>query len=680
MRWSVRNAWFERLVAAKEISCLWWNRPALARRNRVGSEMALATVGVELVSKAKARVLNPHYGTTEAVPFHRVLQVFFLHLSLAAVLLLTLPVAAQLQVGDNVSLNLNGIVSVGYTDINGSDIASSHSLSLGGNGTLSGYYYDPNFVNFSLAPYYNQSSQNSESRSIFDSSGFEFDSGIFGGSHFPGSVSFSKSWDSQGNFGIPGVPDYTTRGNGQGFSIGWGAFVQGLPSLSVNFNTGSSAYSVLGADQNGSNDYKNFNVRSNYTIAGFNLNAGYNIGNSNSEIPLIFENDTLESVTSDTNSWFVGASHALPMHGSASASFSRNYLDSNYLGYSFNGTIDTLNAFAGITPTQKLGLSVAMGYTDNLAGAFYQTIIPGSGSLSQITNQAQAQASGTAGAQPTGSLLQQTEQSSNAFYISAFGAYALARNLQLNFEAQRREQTYLGKSYGANTYGAGAVYTRGLLGGSMNAAVNFADNTTDYESGNALSFTTNLGYSRSFAGWGVSGDFSYAQNAQTYLLTYMNSFYNYSANVRHRFGRVVWTASAAGSHSVLTNEVGTGNGGESYSTSLGARRLTLSASYAKLNGYGILSWKRNYSTAQPAAGSDPAGVAAALWRLQLFVYLGDFPNPSPDSGGQFFPCRQQHRQRFDLLCQSQRADVCQWKLLVPEAHLHRRIRTAGAGI
>ncbi len=55
-----------------------------------------------------------------------------------------------------------------------------------------------------------------------------------------------------------------------------------------------------------------------------------------------------------------------------------------------------------------------------------------------------------------------------------------------------------------------------------------------------------------FADWFVSG-FSYAQNAQTFLVTYMNSYYLYSGNVRHRFGRMVWTASAAGSHSALTN-------------------------------------------------------------------------------------------------------------------------------
>ncbi len=527
---------------------------------------------------------------------------------LLLLMLLALPAAAQIQIGE-LSTNLNGVVGVGYNDVWGSDISSSHSVNFNGNGTLSGFYYNPNFLNFNLSPYYNQSSQNSESHSLFNSTGFEFNSGIFGGSHFPGSITYAKSWDSEGNFGIPGVPNYTTRGDGQGFGIGWGAFFQGFPSLSANFNTGNSEYSVLGADQNGSNDYKNFNVRSNYSIAGFNLNAGYNIGNSNAQIPLVFGNDTIESVHSNSNSWFVTGSHMLPMHGSSSVSFSRSYINSDYLGYSFNGTIDTLNAFAGIQPTQKLSLSVDMGYSDNLAGSLYQSIIPTSGSTSQATPGAQAQSSGIT-AQQTGGVFQQTEQSSNALYISGYGAYALAPNLQLNFQAQRREQTFLGTTYAANSYGAGLVYTRPLLGGSMNAAVNFADNTADNSSGNALSFSTNFGYSRSFADWTVSGDVAYAQNVQTFLLTYMNSFYIYSGNVRHRFGRIVWTASAGGSHSALVNQPNTGNGGESFSTSLGARRLTLAAAYSKTNGYGLLTG--NGVTVPPTL---PPGVIPPEWLL-----------------------------------------------------------------
>ena len=528
----------------------------------------------------------------------------------ALVLLLALPAAAQVTVGDNLSMNLNGVVSVGYNDNWGNMIDSSHSINFGGNGTLSGFYYDPNFLNFNFSPYFNQSQANSASKSIFDTSGFEFSSNIFAGSHFPGSIGFSKAWDSQGNFGFPGTPDYTTRGSGQGFSIGWGAFLPGLPSLSATYSDGNSNYSVLGAEGNGSNVYHNFNLRSNYTIAGFNLNAAYDLGNSRSDIPAVFGNQA-ESFSSDNNSFVVGASHNLPMHGSASASYSRSYVNSDYLGYSFNGTIDSVNAAAGINPTQKLSFAFSMGYTDNFAGAFYQSLLPVSGASSQGSGVAQAQTSGSSEpAQQQTGLLQQSQESSSALYVSGYGAYAVAPNLQLNFVVQRRVQNYLGLSYGANTYGVGAVYSHALLGGFFNTSVNFADNTSDTINGDALSFTTNAGWNRTFSDWFVSVNGGYAQNVQSYLITYMNSYYIYSGNVRHRFGRIVWTASAAGSHSAIVYQPHTGNGGQSYSTSLGARHLTASAAYAKTNGYGLLTG--NGITLPPGL---PPGVIPPEWLL-----------------------------------------------------------------
>ncbi|HET7442327.1 MAG TPA: hypothetical protein VFJ47_13575, partial [Terriglobales bacterium] len=168
-------------------------------------------------------------------------------------LLLALPAIAQVQVGDNLSLNLNGIMSAGYNGVYGNQINSSHGLNVGGNGTLSGSYYDPNFLNFNLSPYYNQSRQNSDSRSIFNDSGFDFTSNLFSGSHFPGSVGFSKSWDSQGILNLPGLQNYTTRSSGQGFNIGWGAFVPDWPSLTATFSDGHGDYSVPGTDLNGNN-------------------------------------------------------------------------------------------------------------------------------------------------------------------------------------------------------------------------------------------------------------------------------------------------------------------------------------------------------------------------------------------------------------------------------------------
>jgi hypothetical protein len=491
-------------------------------------------------------------------------------------LLLALPAAGQIVVGDNLNLNLNGIMSAGYNEVFGNQINSSHGLNWGGNGTLSGSYYDPNFLSFSLSPYYNQARQNSEFRSLFNNSGFDFNSNIFSGSHFPGSVGFSRSWDSQGNFSMPGLPDFTTRSSGQGFSIGWSAFVPDWPSLTATFNHGSSEYSIPGAGQNGSNGYRNFALRSGYLIKGFNLSAGYNLGSSESNIPLVFGPQTMEKVHSDNNSFTFSASHMLPMHGSFGSSFSRSNINADYLGSGYHGTVDVLNANAGLNPTQKLSFSVGMGYTDSLTGSLFQSLLPGNGGGQPATG--------------SGGLFQQSHMSSNALSLTGVANYVFAHGLQMQVDAQRRQQTYLGNSYSANTYGGSLTYSTAALGGFLSASMNVSDNNSDYSHGNSIGFSTNVAFNRAIQLWFVSGDFSYAQNVQAYLITYMNSFYVYSGNVRRRFfdGRLVWSASAAGSRSALSSQPHTGNSSQSYSTSLGLHHWTAAGSYAKSDGFGLL--------------------------------------------------------------------------------------------
>ncbi|HZL68995.1 MAG TPA: hypothetical protein VFC29_16870, partial [Candidatus Limnocylindrales bacterium] len=139
---------------------------------------------------------------------------------IAGLLFLVLPAAGQIQVGD-LSSNLSGVVSAGYSADYGNQINSSHGLSVGGSATASGYYYNPNFVSFNLSPYYGQSRANSNFQSISDSSGVNFSSSIFSGSHFPGSISYAKAYNSEGQFAVPGLPNFTTHGNSDTFGINW---------------------------------------------------------------------------------------------------------------------------------------------------------------------------------------------------------------------------------------------------------------------------------------------------------------------------------------------------------------------------------------------------------------------------------------------------------------------------
>ena len=111
--------------------------------------------------------------------------------------------SAQVTHGET-SLNLNGTVSAGYSDDYSNLAASDHSVLFGGTADLSGSYFNPNFLSFEIQPFYNQSRDNSTSQSLTDSSGVNLNARIFGGSHYPGSISYSTTLNSSGNFGVPG--------------------------------------------------------------------------------------------------------------------------------------------------------------------------------------------------------------------------------------------------------------------------------------------------------------------------------------------------------------------------------------------------------------------------------------------------------------------------------------------
>jgi hypothetical protein len=486
---------------------------------------------------------------------------------IAGLLFLALPAAAQLQIGD-LSSNLNGTVSVGYTADYGNDIQSSHGLSLGGSATAAGYYYNPNFVSFNLSPYYGQSRANSTYQSQSDASGVNLLSSIFSGSHFPGQVSYAAAYNSEGQFAVPGLPNYTTHGNSDALGISWSEFVPGLPTLSASFQRGSNQYSVYGATDNGSSDFHSFTLSSNYTIAGFNLGGSYNNGASNSLIPEVFQGAQTGTITTDNSGFGFNASHRIPWNGNFSTSFYHSNIDTDYLGYTYQGSFDTEVASAAMQPTDKLHLSTSASYTDNLAGVLFQS------ALTSGTNLL-----------PTNSL-----DSSHAWDLNAGASYSLAANLTLQGQVDRREQAYLGEDFGATSYSAGVAYAHSLLGGTMNSAVSVIDSRIDNSSQNGLGFSVNANYNRTIGHWIANGSFSYAQNVSTLLITYMTSYYSYSGNVRRRWGSFNFNAGANFGHSGLTNQPGTDNSSQGYTASFGyGRWVNLTGNYGKSDGVGLLT-------------------------------------------------------------------------------------------
>jgi hypothetical protein len=483
----------------------------------------------------------------------------------AGLLLLALPVAAQVKLGD-LSTDLSASVAVGYTADYGNLTSSDHSWTLGGDANLSGSYHNPNFLSFNADFFLNQSRANSNYQSISDASGLSLTTNIFGGSHFPGSVSYSKTFNSEGNYAVPGLSNYVTHGNSDTFGINWSENLPDEPSLSASFQLGSSKYSVYGTNDEGNNTFHSLNLHSAYNLQGFQMGAYYSKGGGHSVIPEVVAGSEGTETHSSNTAYGFNVSHRLPLQGSASVGLNRSDWGTNYLGTSSNGTIDLLNALAAVHPTSKLSVSVSANYSDNLSGQIIESVVAAGGVSAGIDSNA----------------------SSNSLDVMGFASYTAAANLQTSAFVERRTQLFLGSDYGVTSYGGGATYSHLLFDGNFNASFNLTANSSDQTGADTLGFSTTENYSNRVLGWKVTGTFGYSQNVQTLLVTYMNSLVQYSGNASHRWGKLNVSMGAGGSRTALTDQEGTTNSSESYDASVGyGSWFTATGSYSNASGQAL---------------------------------------------------------------------------------------------
>jgi hypothetical protein len=476
--------------------------------------------------------------------------------------------AAQLQIGDDLKMNMNGTLGFGYGGSYTDPGASSHSLSMNGAGTMSGSYYNPNFLSFTVQPYYDRNQSNSATQSIFDESGVTASANLFGGSHFPGYVGFGKNFNSSGQFGIPGTTGLTTRGSGQTFSIGWSALLPNLPSLTANFTNSSDDMSLLGATGDIHSRTRLFNLNSHYRLAGFDLSGYYNRQFLAIDTPAFVGNPSTSSDSSSSTYGFM-ASHMLPLEGYFSASWSRTHFNNDSESGSNNGTTSTSDAMATINPTTKLNLTGEVRYTDNLAGALRQRLINGGG------------------AEP---IIIIGGGKSHAFGTSAFANYALGKGFMLHGRISHQSQYFDGQTHDFTQYGGTLSYSYSRpLFGLLYFSFGLVDSAQ--ETGHTgLSFTGNVGMQRRFGKWETSADFSYAQNLQTLIATYTTNSISYGTYIRRKLNdRTYWGATYRGSQSGLLQDQGSNSRSNMVSSSFGWRRYSFTGSYSKSRGRTILT-------------------------------------------------------------------------------------------
>ncbi|HET7205454.1 MAG TPA: hypothetical protein VFI95_02640 [Terriglobales bacterium] len=504
----------------------------------------------------------------------------------ALTLTLGIAASAQLQVGDDLLMNLNGNLSAGYNAGYSNFGPSNHGFVLGGNANLRGSYYNPKFLSFTVSPFYNQSRANSSYQSISDATGLTSSAAIFSGSNFPGSISYSRTYNSTGNFGLPGQLDLTSHGNGDSLSLGWAENLPDAPHVNASFQEGHSTYSLYGAQGEGQTTFKSFNLGANYMIEGFNLTANYRHSNTHADLPPLFGGEGARS-SSHGDSYGFGVGHALPLHGSFSAAASKSYTQAEYANSNYNGTVRTANAGVGFNPLEQLNVGVNTQYTDNVTGLLYQNLI-NSGTI----------------VVPLAS-----SQSIHGLDTNAYGTYNIpVLHLTLGANAEHRDQSFGGKLFTADAQTGTVTYSNAVLGGFFNSTVGVVHSSTNSNGQSATGLITSLNYTRRIGAWNVTGFFNFSQNTQTLLILYTTESYGYSGSVSRKFNRFRFSLGAGGSKTWLTQNRGSESSGQNYTATFGLRWASVNGSYSKSDGNAILTGAGLTPTPVPSPILIPSAV------------------------------------------------------------------------
>lgn len=484
---------------------------------------------------------------------------------LLVVLASVIPGLGQVEIGDYTKMNLSGYLGFGYNAGWGTFGGSRHSTSFIGDAHLAGHYYSPNFLSFDVRPHYNRTQANSASQSTVSTSGFDSLVSLFTGSHFPGSVGFSKQFNDAGEVGIPGVGFLSTDGSAQNFNITWSELLPNWPTLTANFSVYSNSSTVVGANSDSTFSGRNFNLNSTYSVAGFNLAGFYNRQNLSLDLP-----DFLTSISngndSSSSSLGVSANHRLPLSGSLGVSWTRSTYNTEQDVRGGN-TFDNTNVIVTLAPARKLTVSSSVNYVSNLSGVLQQRLVDG-GVFEPLV----------------------VDTSSRSVSLNTQAFYTLGHGFGLNGYLNHRDQFFRGDHLSDTQYGGVVTYryARPLLGMLY---LNFGMfNNANQEGNQSLSFSGNVGFTKKFGRWDTNADFSYAQNVQTLVAAYTTSNIGYGGFVRRRINLdMAWTATFRAAHSALTQHADDSNRSETVTTGFTWRNYTVTGNYSQSEGASVLS-------------------------------------------------------------------------------------------
>jgi hypothetical protein len=468
----------------------------------------------------------------------------------------------QVTVGDQLHMTMNGSLGASYEGGFGNDVDSSHGLSFGINGDLNGYYFNPKFLSFHVRPYYDRTQSNAESQTITRGSGVQGSVSVFGGSHFPGSISFGKDFSSNSEFRIAGVPSVLGDSSGSDVNIAWSALFEGRPSLHANYLITDSTSTLLGTAIQSQSSSKSFSLNSDYKLGGFVLHGSLNHYNTEFLSPSFLTAETFSNTSSSTN-YSATAVRRLPLSGSLALGWSRSTSE--------NGDNDSANnsysASAAFSPWRRLVVSESWNYTTNVIAALTESL--GGNSSSSFFD---------------------SKAGWSSMYMSTTGTLMVGRGLTVSGHVNHRVQHFQGRNIGDTQYGGSVNFRKASrFLGFLHFSVGVVDTATQ-EGNGGIGLVTNLSMTRKFGRWETAADIGYSQDTQTLFSVATTSNYSYGGTLRRKLNSsTYWSASFRDSRSGLTTREGNNNVSEAFATSLSWQRYSFSGNYSRASGAALLS-------------------------------------------------------------------------------------------
>ena len=471
---------------------------------------------------------------------------------------------AQIVIGDNLQLKMNGSLGAGYSATFG-DSGSAHSQNIVGSGAITGSYHNPGFISFAVRPFWDRAKSNNDSGAINRDSGLDSSVSLFGGSNMPLSFSYGKAFGSTNEFGgLAGVGGLETHGTGQSMAVTWSESLPNLPPVYASYSISSAAFSALGTNGDSHNSGRNFNFGSNYKLFGFHLAGTFSHGSANYTYSDLL--GFASTGNSASTSYGVSAQHPLPLRGGLNVSLSHSTYGNSGNGGA-GGSTSSLSAGSSFMPWSRLSISAQSQYTTNLSAAIRQELLPGSSVA--ILN---------------------SDSASHSLTLSGGASVNIGHGWGANTSVGRVSSSYLGYS-SVSTQFSGLVnyqYSHNFFG-----MLRFGGGLVDMagKQGNSgVALVGNLGMDRRVGRWNTSADFSYSQDVQTLYGIATTSNYNYGASIRRKFNDTTyWSGSFRAAHSGLTHSAGSSSASESISNSFSWRRYSVSGSYSQSQGTSVIT-------------------------------------------------------------------------------------------